>query len=268
LILPLPTHYPLIPSFGFMDPPPHLFLEFHRSIYGGTPRQMRRDLSCPSPPAHMSPSPATLVGPPHCLAPSQHTPELLEPRRTSWVAPNFSVKFDWDAYDTRLECSKKFFFAHINSIATVQDALLARIAGCAATCAEDKCCHHEFNKRTATREKAQAGKADKRRHHEALERAAREQRTVVASTILLWIPHRRLQIRLTRTTAQWQQREAALARQQYKQECCTRTVMAEERQQQASATREIALANEANKQRCHEAAKCAAALAEMTLAKE
>jgi hypothetical protein len=44
--------------------------------------------------------------------------------------------------------------------------------------------------------------------------------------------------------------------------------MAEERQQQMAAMREKALANETNKQHCQKAAKHAAALAEMALAKE
>jgi hypothetical protein len=65
-----------------------------------------------------------------------------------------------------------------------------------------------------------------------------------------------------------QQREAALARLQYEQECCVRAAMVDKQQRQAVATREKALAEEANERRCQEEAARAAASAEMALAKE
>jgi hypothetical protein len=57
---------------------------------------------------------------------------------------------------------------------------------------------------------------------------AQEQRMVAPCTILLWICRRCLIICLARTTARWQQREAALVRLHYKQECCARAATVEE----------------------------------------
>jgi hypothetical protein len=98
--------------------------------------------------------------------------------------------------------------------------------------------------------------------------AAKARRTVATTTIFLWLCRRRLQIRLAQKTARRQQREAALARLQYEQECCTRVAMADERQRQAAAMQEKALADEVDEQHCQEEAACTAASAEMVLAKE
>jgi hypothetical protein len=92
--------------------------------------------------------------------------------------------------------------------------------------------------------------------------------TAATTTIFLRLCRCCLQIRLSRKTARLQQCEAALARLQYKQECCARAAMADKRQRQAMATREKVLANEADEQRCQEEAACTAMLAEMALAKE
>ncbi len=80
---------------------------------------------------------------------------------------------------------------------------------------------------------------------------------------------------------EWQQQhEAALARLQYKQECCACAALAEEQQQQVAAARAKALAELteraaalvetflANKQRCLEAAEHTAVLVAKVLAKE
>ncbi len=99
-------------------------------------------------------------------------------------------------------------------------------------------------------------------------RAAHTRQMEAACIIFLWLPCQRLHARLACQTLQQLQREAALARLQYKQECCARAAMADERQRQAAARREKALATEANEQCYQEEAACAAALAEMVLAKE
>jgi hypothetical protein len=62
-------------------------------------------------------------------------------------------------------------------------------------------------------------------------------------------------------TAQRQQREAALARLRYKQECCARMAMVEQQQQQVAASWEKVLADEATKQRCRKAVAQEKALA-------
>jgi hypothetical protein len=55
------------------------------------PPQMRND---GLPRAHLSPSPATLLGLPHWLAPPQCAPELLTPECASWVATFAKANFD------------------------------------------------------------------------------------------------------------------------------------------------------------------------------
>jgi hypothetical protein len=56
-----------------------------------------------------------------------------------------------------------------------------------------------------------------------------------AQTIFLWLFRRRLHVRLAHQTSQQHQRKAALARLQYKQDCCLRAALAEEQQRQAAA---------------------------------
>jgi hypothetical protein len=89
-----------------------------------------------------------------------------------------------------------------------------------------------------------------------------------AQTIFLWLCRCCLHVRLARQTLRRQKQEVALARLQYKQDCCLCAALAEERHQQAAATREKALADEADEQRCQEEATHAAALGDMVLAKE
>jgi hypothetical protein len=60
------------------------------------------------------------------------------------------------------------------------------------------------------------------------ERAALAQRMAAAQTIFLWLCRCRLHVRLPRQTLQRQQREAALARLRYEQDCCLRAALAEE----------------------------------------
>jgi hypothetical protein len=82
---------------------------------------------------------------------------------------------------------------------------------------------------------------------QARERAA-------ACTIFLWLcRRRRLHIRLARQTLRRQQREAALACLQYKQDCCLCAALAEEQRQQAAAAQEKALADEADRRRRQDA---------------
>jgi hypothetical protein len=99
----------------------------------------------------------------------------------------------------------------------------------------------------------------------------------IAQTIFLWLCRHPLHVRLTRQTSKQQQHEAALARLQFKRECCTRAALAEEQQRQAAAARAkalaehaVALANKllANKQSCLEAVERATALATKALAEE
>jgi hypothetical protein len=66
-----------------------------------------------------------------------------------------------------MERSQEIFLARVNSIAAAQITLMARITGCAAMGAEDKCCCHEFGGCTATWAKALANKATIQRHHKA-----------------------------------------------------------------------------------------------------
>ncbi len=80
-------------------------------------------------------------------------------------------------------------------------------------------------------------------------RAARAQQMAAAQTIFLWLCHHRLQIHLAQKTAQRQQRKAALAHLRYKQEFCAQAAMVDKRRRQAAATREKALADDANEQR-------------------
>jgi hypothetical protein len=97
-------------------------------------------------------------------------------------------------------------------------------------------------------------------------------------TIFLWCHRCRLHIWLAQQTLRQQQREAALARLQYKQDCCLRAALAEEQRQQAAAPRVKALANKTDKwhrqdalaaeQHCQELAKHTAASAELALAME
>ncbi len=101
-----------------------------------------------------------------------------------------------------------------------------------------------------------------------VERAALAQQMAAAQTIFLWLCRRRLHVRLARQTLRQQQCKAALARLRYEQECCLHAAMADERQQQAAATQEKALADEADEQRCQEEAAHAAALVDTGLAKE
>jgi hypothetical protein len=60
------------------------------------------------------------------------------------------------------------------------------------------------------------------------ERAALAQQMAAARTIFLWLRLRRLHVRLARQTLRRQQCKAALARLQYKQDCCSRAALAEE----------------------------------------
>jgi hypothetical protein len=128
------------------------------------------------------------------------------------------------------------------------------------------------------------------------ERAALARQMAAAQTIFLWLRRCHLHVRLASQTSQQQQREAALARLQYKQDCCSRAVLAEEQHLQAAAVRAKALADEADerhrqdalaKEQCrheankrrlqdvlaneqcrHEVAACDAALVELALAEE
>ncbi len=143
--------------------------------------------------------------------------------------------------------------------------------------------YHAFIKQRATIELAAA-------HRQCLlnERAAQDQEMATARSILLWFRRRHLHARLAQLTSRWQQRKAALARFQYKQECIARAQQAEElckqaaamrakaladkatewhqqakavigeRRRQAAAAQEKALAHAANEQRRHEAATCIA----------
>jgi hypothetical protein len=60
--------------------------------------------------------------------------------------------------------------------------------------------------------------------------AALAQKMAAGQTIFLWLCRRRLHAQLTHQTLQRQQREAALARLQYEQECCARATMVNKRQ--------------------------------------
>jgi hypothetical protein len=66
-------------------------------------------------------------------------------------------------------------------------------------------------------------------------RAALARQMAAAQTIFLWLCRRRLHVRLARQTLRIQQREAALARLQYEQDCCSRTALTEEQRRQAAA---------------------------------
>ncbi len=142
--------------------------------------------------------------------------------------------------------------AHICQKAAHQEA------ACAAQCFQAALEHHEamgcqhiLNKEAASRQCA-----------------AHARQTVAARIIFLWLRRRRLHVRLACQTLRQQQREAALARLRYKQECCSRAAMADEWQRQAAATREKALADEADEWRCQEEAAHPAALVDMALTKE
>jgi hypothetical protein len=99
-----------------------------------------------------------------------------------------------------------------------------------------------------------------------------------AQTIFLWCRRCRLHIWLAQQTLRQQQRKAALAHLQYKQDCCLHVALTEEQHQQAAASRVKALANKtdkqcrqdalAAKQHCQELAKHAATSAELALAME
>ncbi len=65
--------------------------------------------------------------------------------------------------------------------------------------------------------------------------AAHTQQTAAAQIILLWLCHQRLHAQLALQTSRQQQREAALAHLQHKQECCAPTLQAEEQRKQAAA---------------------------------
>jgi hypothetical protein len=83
------------------------------------------------------------------------------------------------------------------------------------------------------------------------ERAALARQMAAAQTIFLWLRRHQLHVRLTRQTSRRQQREAALAHLQYKQDCCLCTALAEEQQRQAAAAQAMALADEADDQHRH-----------------
>ncbi len=83
--------------------------------------------------------------------------------------------------------------------------------------------------------------------------AAHAQQTAAARIIFLLLCHRRLHAWLACQTLRPQQREAAHARLQHKQECCARALQAEEQRKQATAGQAKAVANEANKR--HQQAK-------------
>ncbi len=59
------------------------------------------------------------------------------------------------------------------------------------------------------------------------QRAAHAQQTAAAQIIFVWLCCQRLHAQLARQTLRQQQCEAALARLQYKQECCARMAMAD-----------------------------------------
>jgi hypothetical protein len=115
-------------------------------------------------------------------------------------------------------------------------------------------------------------------HRLMAECAALARQMAAARTIFLWLCRRRLYVRLARQILRRQQRKAALARLQYKQDCCSRTALVEEQRRQAAAVQAKALADKADKrrrqdalatkQRRRELAKRAAATAESALAKE
>jgi hypothetical protein len=85
------------------------------------------------------------------------------------------------------------------------------------------------------------------------QRTALARQMAAARTIFLWLRRRRLHIRLARQTLQQQQREAALPRLRYEQDCCSRAALAEEQRQQAAAARAKALADEADERRRQDA---------------
>jgi hypothetical protein len=99
-----------------------------------------------------------------------------------------------------------------------------------------------------------------------------------AQTIFLWLCRRRLHVWLARQTSRRQQREAALARLGYKQDCCSRAALTEEQCWQAAAAQAKALANKADRrhrqdalaveQRRQELDEHAVAMAESALAEE
>jgi hypothetical protein len=107
---------------------------------------------------------------------------------------------------------------------------------------EDECHHQQAEARQCLLDERTANKCqeaacrqrllDKEANHHQrhlVACAAQARRTVAATTILLWLCHHRLKICLAWRTARQQQRKAALARMQYEQECCTRTVLAEKK---------------------------------------
>jgi hypothetical protein len=85
------------------------------------------------------------------------------------------------------------------------------------------------------------------------ERATLARQIGAAHTIFLWLCRRRLHVQLARQTLRRQQREAALARLRYEQDCCSHAALAEEQCRQAAAAREKALANEADERRWQDA---------------
>ncbi len=131
------------------------------------------------------------------------------------------------------------------------------------------------------------------------QRAAQARQMEAAQIIFLWLCRQRLHARLARQTSRRQQREAALACLQHKQECCARALQLEEQCKQVAAARAKAIADKADEQhrqdalaaeqrhqelderaaataekalaveqRRQELAKCAAATAEKALAVE
>jgi hypothetical protein len=82
------------------------------------------------------------------------------------------------------------------------------------------------------------------------ERRAQARERAAARTIILWLCRRRLHIRLIHQTLRRQQREAALARLRYEQDCCRRAALAEEQHRQAAAARAKAAIDEATEQLC------------------
>ncbi len=85
--------------------------------------------------------------------------------------------------------------------------------------------------------------------------AAHAQQTEAAQIIILWHCRQHLHARLACQTLRRQQREAALAHLQHKQECCACALQAEEQRMQVAAAQAKAKANKANKR--HRQAKAA-----------
>jgi hypothetical protein len=86
------------------------------------------------------------------------------------------------------------------------------------------------------------------------ERNALARQMAATQTIFLWLCCHCLHVQLARQTLRWQQRKAALAHLQYKQDCCLRAALTEKQHWQAATAQVKALANKTTKQCCHEAA--------------